>query len=475
VVVATVPDTFAVDTTFRGPVRFKFDERISEQVATGAMDGAVVVSPQTGEVKVSPSRSGIEVKMAGGFRRGLVYRVTLLPVIRDLFNNRMYDPFDLVFSTGAPFVNSAVAGMVWDRITGEPMKDMEVTAVPRSDSTMTYVARSDSAGIYVFRYLPPGAYRITAFDDQNQNGKLDSTETRGMAPLTLSGPDTIMPLDVAALRPDTAPARVKGAVALDSVTVVVTMDHYVDPEEPDSDISASLSSDSVSAPRVARLYKEYGYNRWVVQFRDSVTRADSIAAAAEKAAAKKSAPADTSVRDTTGAKPATTAVRPDTTPQVPKRHLPPLLPGGPGGSGPTPPSFGRGTTSRQTGLGPDGKPLPKQRIVLIMDSALVPGVAYRVRVRGVITVNGVPMDGGDTARVTLRPPKDTTKAVQDTSKAGKSTSKAVNDTSRAGGDTATSGGGTGLPDWVRLPPRRSRGTPRVYGPAALPTRRGGGR
>jgi hypothetical protein len=461
VVVSTVPDTFAVDTTFRGPVRFKFDERISEQVTSGTLDGAVVVSPQTGDVKVSHSRSGIEVKMDGGFKRGLVYRVTLLPVIRDLFNNRMYDPFELIFSTGAPFVNSAVAGMVWDRITGQPMEDMEVTAVPRSDTALTYVARSDSSGIYVFRYLPAGSYRLTAFDDRNRNGKLDSTETRGLASLTLTGPDTVLPVDVAALRPDTAPARVKGALALDSVTVLVSMDHYVDPEEPDSDITASLSNDSGPAPRVARLYKEYGYNRWVVQFRDSVTRADSIAAAAAKAAAEKSAAADTSARDTTGAKPGPAAARPDTTTPVAKRHLPPLLPAGTSGSGPTSPSFGRGTTGRESGLGPDGKPLPKQRIVLILDSALVPGVAYKVRVQGVTTVNGVPMDGGDTTRVMLRPPKDTTSAVKDTSKVR--------------GDTATARDGTGPPDRARSPRREGRGTPRVGAPGALPAKRGGGR
>lgn len=473
VVVSTVPDTFAVDTTFRGPVRFKFDERISEQVTSGTLEGAVVVSPETGEVKVSHSRSGIEVKMDGGFKRGLVYRVTLLPVIRDLFNNRMYDPFELVFSTGAPFVNSAVAGMVWDRITGRPMEDMDVTAVPRSDSALTYEARSDSSGIYVFRYLPPGSYRLTAFQDRNRNGKLDSTETRGLGSVTLTGPDTVLPVDVAALRPDTAPARVKGALALDSVTVLISMDHYVDPEEPDSDITASLSNDSGSAPRVARLYKEYGYNQWVVQFRDSVTRADSIAAAAAKAAAKKNAPADTSVRDTTGAKPAPTAARPDTTTPVAKRYLPPLLPGG-GGSAPTSPSFGRRTAGRESGLGPDDKPLPKQRIVLILDSALVPGVAYKVRVRGVITVNGVPMDGGDTTRFILKPPKDTTGAVKDTSKAAKDTSRVVKDTSGAGGNT-TARTTTGPPNRMRAPRRESGEVPRPSAYVVLPAKRGGGR
>ena len=211
----------------------------------------------------------------------------------------------------------------------------------------------------------------------------------------------------------------------------------------------------------------------MVQFRDSVTRADSIATAAAQAAAKKNAPADTSARDTTGAKSAPTVARPDTTTPVAKRHLPPLLPAG-GGSAPTSPSFGRRTAGRESGLGPDDKPLPKQRLVLILDSALVPGVAYKVRVRGVITVNGVPMDGGDTTRFILKPPKDTTGAVKDTSKAVNDTSRVVKDTSGAGGN-ATARTTKEPQGQVRASPRESRGTPWVRVSAALPAKRGGGR
>lgn len=473
VVTSTVPDTFSVDTAFTGPVRFDFDERISERVASGTLEEAVVVSPHTGDVTVSHSRSGIEVKVAGGFRRGLVYRVTLLPVIRDMFNNRMHDPFDLVFSTGAPFVNSAVAGLVWDRVSGQPWKDMEVTAVSSRDTTEEYVARSDSAGIYIFRYLPPGRYALTAFDDRNRNDKVDPTEARGMQSVILAGADTVLPLDVAALRPDTVPARVKSAVALDSLTVLVNLDHYVDPEEPDSDIRASLTSDSVSAPRVARMYKEYDYSEWVAQYRDSVTLADSIAAAAE---AKKAAPAaavpDTTVRDTAsagrdtvpGAKPA-----PGPAPKpalAPKRYLPPLLPGGGG------PASIRGSAAgdEKVGLDPEGKPLPKQRIVLRLDSALVPGVSYLVHVDGVTTVNGVPMAGPDTASVVLKAPKDT------------ATAKAGGDSAKVKGDTAAVKDTTVVPDTLRAgrtPPDTSH-SPLPFLPiatvvtsAALPGRGGG--
>ncbi|HSM59997.1 MAG TPA: hypothetical protein VK849_04330, partial [Longimicrobiales bacterium] len=78
--VRTEPDTLARVEAFRGPVRFHFDERISERVEGGSLDDAVLVSPRTGEVRVSHGRTDISVELSGGFRPGLVYRVTLLPV-----------------------------------------------------------------------------------------------------------------------------------------------------------------------------------------------------------------------------------------------------------------------------------------------------------------------------------------------------------------------------------------------------------
>lgn len=491
VVVSTVPDTFAVDTAFKGPVRFDFDERISERTASGNLDEAVVVSPYTGKVKVSHSRSGLEVKVDGGFRRGVVYRVTLLPVIRDMFNNRMHDPFDLIFSTGAPFVKSAVAGMVWDRITGKPMKDMLVMAEPEADTTVKYVARSDTGGIYIFRYLPPAHYRLVAFEDRNRNHEVDPTEARGLQEVTLAGPDTVLPLDVAALRPDTAPARVRGAVALDSLTVMVNLDHYVDPDEPDSAIHATLRSDSVAAPAapgVRRVYKEYDYTRWVDAYRDSVTLADSIARAKEarEAATRKgAAPADTTVQDTATARTAAARALPaqalpakgapdsaaagDTVPAAgpaeaarPKPYMPPLLPGGGG----APPRGAAG--GKDPGLGPDGRPLPKQRIVLLLDSALVPGMPYTVEVHGVTTVNGIAMEGGDTARVVLRASKDTT-----TTGVGVDSAKAKSDSAKVKGDSAKATKVKPDTSAVGTPPDTSSSVIPYLTFAALPGRGGG--
>jgi hypothetical protein len=124
-VVATTPEQLSVVDPFDGAVVFEFDERLSER----NIEGAVIVSPATGELHVSRNGTELRVSIDGGWRDGVVYRVLLLPGIRDLFNNERRSPVDLVFSTGPAIVNTAFGGLVSDRITGrpEPLAMVEAT------------------------------------------------------------------------------------------------------------------------------------------------------------------------------------------------------------------------------------------------------------------------------------------------------------------------------------------------------------
>src|SRR5690606_10245632 len=104
---ATVPE-------FSGPVIFRFDERISER----NIENIAIVSPSDGDVSVDRGRSELRISIEGGFQPGRVYRVILLPGVRDLFNNERRAPAELVFSTGPAITETALAGLVVDRITG---------------------------------------------------------------------------------------------------------------------------------------------------------------------------------------------------------------------------------------------------------------------------------------------------------------------------------------------------------------------
>lgn len=392
VLVRTEPDTFATITDLDTPVRFHFDERISEQVSGGQLDDAVTVSPSTGEVRVSHGRSSLTVEVEGGFRPGLLYRVTLQPVVSDMFGNQLRDPFELVFSTGGTAPPTAVAGQAWDRTTGQPVRDALVQAV--TPDSVTYVSRADQEGIFALRYLPEGSYRLTAFEDVDRDGVLDERETQGSVDARIAEGDTLL-VDVPVLPSDTTPARLLTASALDSVTVVLEHDDYLDFESQTDEITVRIDGPEGPGPAITRVFHERAYAEFVESMVDSLLRLDSLDEAARAAAAPPApsadsvAAADTTVADTVLADSATQAVpRPDvaTASQgTPSRPAPPVLPG---------------VRARTQGRGPE-RPLPGRRLVAVLASALAVDVEYDVTVGGVVNINGVPGGGGET---TLRRP-----------------------------------------------------------------------
>ena len=127
-VVETFPDTFAVVEAFDDEIRIVFDERISESGVQGPLDDAVIISPESGEVRVRHSNRALRVTMVGGFQPDQVYRVTVQPVVQDLFRNVVVDAFEFIFSTGAEMTPTVLAGSIVDRITGQLVDGARVTA-----------------------------------------------------------------------------------------------------------------------------------------------------------------------------------------------------------------------------------------------------------------------------------------------------------------------------------------------------------
>lgn len=224
-VMATTPEARTVDPEFTGPVVIRFDETLSEQ---GIRD-AVSVSPQTGEVFVKHDGDVLEVRIAGEWRANTVYRIVVEPVLRDRFNNTRRDPVDLVFSTGPEIPETALAGVVTDRLTGRPAA-ARVEAIHLPDSTV-YVSRAAEDGVFAFRFIPTGEYLLRAFEDQNRNRELNDFERRDALPITLQAADTTL-ASLALLATDTTPARVARAEALDSLHVVIAFDDYFPPDAP---------------------------------------------------------------------------------------------------------------------------------------------------------------------------------------------------------------------------------------------------
>jgi hypothetical protein len=344
--IETVPAPLAVVPGFDDAVVFRFDERISERNFSETL---VIVSPQDGAIRVDRSGREVRVRIDGGWRPDRVYRVVLLPGVRDLFGNARDEQAELVFSTGPAVPATAIAGMVIDRITGRPPQNSAVTAVHRADGT-SYLAIADTAGFFSLRHVPAGEYEMRAWGDQNRNRRRDPAEPVDSGRVvTLAAPTDTVAIVFQVMPEDTTPPRVVRADFVDSMRVRVTFDDYFDVDEPVLSATAEIHQlpDSVRVAGARRLLLAPIYERG--------------RAAADAAAAQRAAAADTAAADTAA------AVRPDT---VAPRAAPAPRP--------------------ETPL------LPAREIVVELDRALPPGHSFTITVAGATNISG--LIGGGVAR-----------------------------------------------------------------------------
>jgi len=384
-IVSTSPAPLSVVEPFNGAVVFRFDEGLSER----NIENSVVVSPATGDVDVSKDGAELRVRISGGWRAGVIYRVLLAPGIRDRFNNEQRTPVDLVFSTGPPIMNTAFGGLVSDRITGRPEPQAVVEAKRRADS-LTYVAAVDSLGFFAYRNLPLGFYDVVAYTDRNRNRRKDSAEPRsGTHVVPLNSERDTFDLDLVVLPNDTTPARLVRAEGRDSLQVRLFTDDYLDPEATFDRIEVTLIAlpDSTAVEGPFTLMTVDTFNARSRVRADSLrVRADSLRRDSLRVAAEQGDTAAARLLDLPRAGPA----RP--LPQTPR----PTGPGGPAAL----PSIG---------------PPPFQEFVVLPPQPLPPG-RYSISVSNLQNISRR-VGGGGSASFEIRPPPppDTTTAKRDTS------------------------------------------------------------
>ena len=367
-VVGTFPEPFEIVAAFDDEIWVEFNERISERGRQGSLDDAVVISPESGEISVRHSSRALRVTMEGGFRPDEVYRVTVQPLVQDLFQNAMVSPFEFIFSTGPEMTPTVLAGSIVDRITGQTVEGARVTAraarpegMEESDDSVvsTHVATTDSRGVYALRYVPSGRYDLTAFVDENRNREHDDSEPVGIGQELLNAADTVF-LDFALLVPDTTPALAGSVEVVDSLTLAVEFDDFLDPDSELTGVSASLGPDSLPAIDIVAIMHERDYTARQNVIQDSVHVADSIRFEVDQQRIESLR----SAGDSTAAAEIAAQV---TAPRPPSQVDP------------------RGAESHD---------LPKQVIFLLLSDTLGVDRPYELDVAGVTNINGVSGGGG---------------------------------------------------------------------------------
>ncbi len=494
-VIETVPDTFSVVEPGLRDIFIRFSERISERASGGTLNDAVVVSPTAGQVRVRHRREGIAIHLEEGLLPNRIYRITVLPVVNDMFGNNLRDAFDLVISTGGEFVPNVVAGMVEDRVTGRAVRDVRVEArFFQDDDTLVHWNVSDSAGVFSLRYVPDGEYEVGGWQDRNRDREVGSREPQAaFTPGALAtSPDTGFSI-LTLIEPDTTPPRLARVNIVDSLTLRFEFDDYLEPTAPGETLTGELiiapAADTAEAaedslgppdflmldPAAAARYADSVATARAVdslvagQLADSLARAeglDSIGAAelldsllAERLVEP---PRVIVVWDTIRVRffqeheytrwQAARADSLETAAQDPDSAA------GAGAGDPEAPGTsgdGPAADSLDIPVGLSGLIIPSRTVVGVLDGELPPGVPYAASVAGAVNIYGT--GGGEGVDTVMRPPLPPRER-EDSADAGEDAGGTAD--SGAPGDTVTPPDTATPPDTV-TPPDAARSEPAV--------------
>jgi hypothetical protein len=156
----------------------------SEWIATAGAAGAVsVYPPLEGGFDVRAAKNRITVIPKTPFKDNTTYHIVIGTTLRDLRNNAITQPINIVFSTG----NALDKG----RIEGKVVSQTRFVRLPRVAlywedeswenakyfSPPDYMAECDSSGAFKFSYLREGRYRVVGFDDQYRIRRLRMGDT----------------------------------------------------------------------------------------------------------------------------------------------------------------------------------------------------------------------------------------------------------------------------------------------------------
>jgi len=389
--IRVAPDSGAIVPALRDPAVLQFDEVIDEMGGGGgggggggfggrAADGLgalILLSPVTGDLVVSWRRTAIAVKPREGWRAGRVYRLEVLPGIRDLRGNRSAEGRLIVFSTGPAIPTAVLAGTALDWTGQRVLARGLVRAAPRGDTT-GYLAPVDSAGGFRLAAIPPGDYVVHAVQDENGNRRIDRREAYDSTPVRLDSTATTV---LWAFVHDTAGPRLRSADPVDSVTFRIVFAQHLDPSDRLDTTRVRLVAlpDSTPVPLAQVL--------WPPQYDSLAARERAAADSARRAqgdtgAAAPPAPAAAAAQGPPGA---------------------PATPARPGGRGPV--QAPDSTVIRLLAR----RPLPFDRLVVRVRQPLTAEAKYFVRVTGARNLNGAVADGQAVLTMPKRAaPRDTT-------------------------------------------------------------------
>jgi hypothetical protein len=186
-----------------------------------------------------------------------------------------------VFATGSVIPNGVVRGLVFDWLQQRPAPGARIEALTGGDTVLRYIATADSVGRFALPHLPAGAWRITAYTDQNNNRVLD--RRREIWDSTSVAVTDSARTEFYLFAHDSVGPRMSDVKEIDSLTIRVKFDRPLAPGAPLtlSNFTLIRASDSTVIP--LRAVSSAGAFDSAAVLRkkavdDSIARADTSAA-----------------------------------------------------------------------------------------------------------------------------------------------------------------------------------------------------
>jgi hypothetical protein len=212
---------------FGGSVEIRFDEPIT---GTRSLQQSLVASPAE-RYELSSGFSNIKIKSSDGWVDGVVYYFQIPAGIADLLGNRTEQPIELVFSTGPELSATRVTGEVLRRVDGQALSTARVLFYNLAGDSIPYGVLTDRQGEFELPYLPPDEYWSFAFEDLNNNLRLERLfEAYDSVRVELE-PAGSAALSFRVVEPDTTPALLGLIRSPDDLALELEFDDYLDPEQ----------------------------------------------------------------------------------------------------------------------------------------------------------------------------------------------------------------------------------------------------
>ncbi|MDG5815774.1 Ig-like domain-containing protein [Chitinispirillales bacterium ANBcel5] len=255
----------------------------SKWIAPASAPRSVSIYPPLSEnIRVNTNRQRLEIALPEPLKDSTTYHVVINNTLRCIRGNNLSNAYNLIFSTGAQLDSATVSGCiiepnVWGTFpkiglfrVNEEWHDSLFFSAP------DYLTQADSAGRFSLSHLQSGSYRLLAFEDRNNTGRL-IPEQKTYAPV-----DSIIYLSndtqpyhlLFPVSSDTASAQIPSVTALSTSIIQGAWNRPFNTQSYQPSFKIQTATDSsIEEIAIESVYMMQDKKNFIIKLKDSLTNA----------------------------------------------------------------------------------------------------------------------------------------------------------------------------------------------------------